>query len=191
MRTRAQCSEVWQGQEGELRPKSQAARPSARATIKTLDSPSPTTPEEPPDDPSHPVAAITELKRNPMATVSAGDGGWLFSTCNQPAFYCVPCQDSADGPGRPGAQHLAGCSRATGRNEVTLDGFELKFKEEALAEWRRLTARCARSSKKQLNPRARRQAIWPSTSLQDQIEASWLSAGMRSARRRDSGRSSQ
>ena len=38
-------------------------------------------------------ASISELKKNPMATVSAGDG---FSVAilnrNQPAFYCIPAE---------------------------------------------------------------------------------------------------
>ena len=39
------------------------------------------------------AASITELKRNPMATVSAGDGGPVaILNRNQPAFYCVPAK---------------------------------------------------------------------------------------------------
>lgn len=39
-----------------------------------------------------PVAAsITELKRDPMGTVSAGEGGPVaILNRNEPAFYCVP-----------------------------------------------------------------------------------------------------
>lgn len=41
-----------------------------------------------------PVAAsVTELKRDPMGTVSAGDGGPVaILNCNEPAFYCVPAK---------------------------------------------------------------------------------------------------
>lgn len=37
------------------------------------------------------TASISELKKNPMATVSSGDG-WPVAILNrnQPAFYCVP-----------------------------------------------------------------------------------------------------
>lgn len=36
-------------------------------------------------------ASISELKKNPMATVSAGDGFPVaILNHNQPAFYCVP-----------------------------------------------------------------------------------------------------
>lgn len=38
-------------------------------------------------------ASISELKRNPMATVSAGDGFPVaILNRNQPAFYCVPAE---------------------------------------------------------------------------------------------------
>jgi antitoxin StbD len=39
-----------------------------------------------------PVAAsVTELKRDPMGTVQAGDGGPVaILNRNEPAFYCVP-----------------------------------------------------------------------------------------------------
>ncbi len=38
-------------------------------------------------------ASVSELKKNPMATVSAGDGFpvAIFNR-NQPAFYCVPAE---------------------------------------------------------------------------------------------------
>ena len=38
-------------------------------------------------------ASISELKKNPMATVSAGDGfpGAILNR-NQPAFYCIPAE---------------------------------------------------------------------------------------------------
>ena len=36
-------------------------------------------------------ASVSELKKNPMATVSAGDGFPVaILNRNQPAFYCVP-----------------------------------------------------------------------------------------------------
>jgi antitoxin StbD len=39
------------------------------------------------------IASLSELKRNPMATVAAGEG---FSVAilnrNEPAFYCVPAK---------------------------------------------------------------------------------------------------
>lgn len=37
------------------------------------------------------AASITELKRDPMGTVSAGEGGAVaILNRNEPAFYCVP-----------------------------------------------------------------------------------------------------
>lgn len=37
------------------------------------------------------TASVTELKRDPMGTVSAGDGGAVaIMNRNEPAFYCVP-----------------------------------------------------------------------------------------------------
>jgi len=37
------------------------------------------------------AASITELKRNPMGTVAAGEGFPVaILTRNEPAFYCVP-----------------------------------------------------------------------------------------------------
>lgn len=39
------------------------------------------------------TASISELKKNPMATVSAGDGYPVaILNRNQPAFYCVPAE---------------------------------------------------------------------------------------------------
>ncbi len=38
-------------------------------------------------------ASITELKKNPMATVSSGDGFPVaVLNHNQPAFYCIPAE---------------------------------------------------------------------------------------------------
>ncbi|EEP1513890.1 type II toxin-antitoxin system Phd/YefM family antitoxin [Salmonella enterica] len=38
-------------------------------------------------------ASVSELKKNPMATVSAGDGHPVaILNRNQPAFYCVPAE---------------------------------------------------------------------------------------------------
>lgn len=38
-------------------------------------------------------ASISELKKNPMATVNAGDGYPVaILNRNQPAFYCVPAE---------------------------------------------------------------------------------------------------
>ena len=38
-------------------------------------------------------ASISELKKNPMATVSAGDGFPVaILNRNQPAFYCLPAE---------------------------------------------------------------------------------------------------
>lgn len=38
-------------------------------------------------------ASVSELKENPMATVSAGDGYPVaILNRNQPAFYCVPAE---------------------------------------------------------------------------------------------------
>ena len=37
------------------------------------------------------VASVSELKRNPMATVAAGEGATVaILNRNEPAFYCVP-----------------------------------------------------------------------------------------------------
>jgi antitoxin StbD len=37
------------------------------------------------------TASVFELKRNPMATVAAGDGfAVAILNTNEPAFYCVP-----------------------------------------------------------------------------------------------------
>ncbi len=39
------------------------------------------------------VASITELKRNPMGTVEAGEGFPVaILNRNEPAFYCVPAR---------------------------------------------------------------------------------------------------
>lgn len=43
------------------------------------------------------VATITELKRNPMATVDAGEGEVIaIMNRNEPAFYCVPIKAYED-----------------------------------------------------------------------------------------------
>lgn len=45
---------------------------------------------------AHPIfanvaASVSELKKNPMATVAAGDGAAVaILNRNEPAFYCVP-----------------------------------------------------------------------------------------------------
>lgn len=37
------------------------------------------------------VASVSELRRNPMATVAAGQGGPVaILSRNEPVFYCVP-----------------------------------------------------------------------------------------------------
>ena len=37
------------------------------------------------------AASVSELKRNPMATVAAGEGAAVaILNRNEPAFYCVP-----------------------------------------------------------------------------------------------------
>jgi antitoxin StbD len=47
---------------------------------------------------AHPIlaemtASVTELKRNPMGTVAAGEGFPVaILNRNEPAFYCVPAQ---------------------------------------------------------------------------------------------------
>ncbi len=42
---------------------------------------------------SNTAASITELKRNPMGTVAAGDGFPVaILNRNEPAFYCVPAK---------------------------------------------------------------------------------------------------
>ena len=39
------------------------------------------------------AASISELKRNPMGTVAAGDGFPVaILTRNEPAFYCIPAK---------------------------------------------------------------------------------------------------
>lgn len=39
------------------------------------------------------VASVTELKKNPMATVAAGEGFPVaILNRNAPAFYCIPAQ---------------------------------------------------------------------------------------------------
>jgi antitoxin StbD len=39
------------------------------------------------------TASVSELKRNPMATVAAGDGRAVaILNHNEPAFYCVPAK---------------------------------------------------------------------------------------------------
>lgn len=39
------------------------------------------------------TASITELKRNPMGTVNAGEGAPIaILNRNEPAFYCIPVQ---------------------------------------------------------------------------------------------------
>lgn len=40
------------------------------------------------------AASITDLKRNPMGTVAAGEGGAVaILNRNAPAFYCVPAEE--------------------------------------------------------------------------------------------------
>lgn len=40
------------------------------------------------------TASVTELKRNPMGTIAAGNGGAVaILNRNEPAFYCVPAQE--------------------------------------------------------------------------------------------------
>jgi antitoxin StbD len=39
------------------------------------------------------TASVSELKKNPMATVSSGDGNpVVILNRNQPAFYCIPAK---------------------------------------------------------------------------------------------------
>lgn len=39
------------------------------------------------------TASVTELKRDPMGTVSAGEGGAVaILNRNEPAFYCIPAK---------------------------------------------------------------------------------------------------
>lgn len=39
------------------------------------------------------TASVAELKENPLATVTAGEGGAVaILDHNQPAFYCVPAE---------------------------------------------------------------------------------------------------
>ena len=40
------------------------------------------------------TASVTELKKNPMGTVAAGEGQTVaILNRNQPAFYCVPADE--------------------------------------------------------------------------------------------------
>lgn len=40
------------------------------------------------------TASVTELKRNPMGTMAAGDGGAVaILNRNEPAFYCIPAAE--------------------------------------------------------------------------------------------------
>ncbi len=40
------------------------------------------------------TASITELKKNPMGTVAAGEGAAVaILNRNEPAFYCVPAEE--------------------------------------------------------------------------------------------------
>ncbi len=40
------------------------------------------------------TASVTELKKNPMGTVAAGEGQTVaILNRNQPAFYCVPVEE--------------------------------------------------------------------------------------------------
>jgi len=42
---------------------------------------------------SNTTASVSELKKNPMATVNAGDGFPVaILNRNQPAFYCIPAE---------------------------------------------------------------------------------------------------
>jgi antitoxin StbD len=39
------------------------------------------------------IASVSDLKRNPMGTVKAGEGGVVaIRPRNEPAFYCVPAE---------------------------------------------------------------------------------------------------
>ncbi len=39
------------------------------------------------------IASVSDLKRNPMGTVKAGEGGAVaILNRNEPAFYCVPAE---------------------------------------------------------------------------------------------------
>lgn len=43
------------------------------------------------------TASVSELKRDPMGTVAAGDGGAVvILNRNEPAFYCVPAKTFED-----------------------------------------------------------------------------------------------
>ncbi|NOX73737.1 MAG: plasmid stabilization protein [Alphaproteobacteria bacterium] len=40
------------------------------------------------------TASVTDLKRNPMGTVAAGEGAAVaILNRNEPAFYCVPAEE--------------------------------------------------------------------------------------------------
>ncbi len=43
---------------------------------------------------AHVTASVTELKRNPMGTMAAGNGAAVaILNRNEPAFYCVPADE--------------------------------------------------------------------------------------------------
>ena len=43
---------------------------------------------------AHVTASVTELKRNPMGTMAAGNGGAVaILNRNEPAFYCIPAAE--------------------------------------------------------------------------------------------------
>uniref|UniRef100_E6PN43 Antitoxin n=1 Tax=mine drainage metagenome TaxID=410659 RepID=E6PN43_9ZZZZ len=43
------------------------------------------------------TASVSELRKNPMGTVAAGDGGPVaILNRNQPAFYCIPAAAYVD-----------------------------------------------------------------------------------------------
>ncbi|WP_255144487.1 type II toxin-antitoxin system Phd/YefM family antitoxin [Synechococcus sp. EJ6-Ellesmere] len=92
------------------------------------------------------AVSISEHKKNPMATVAAGEGMTVaVLNRNEPALYCVPArayeelmdlvEDLELGP-------IADARLADGQEPVrsALMPFEWAFHPEALREWRKLTS---------------------------------------------------
>lgn len=72
-------------------------------------------------------ASVSELKKNPMATVSAGDGFPVaILNRNQPAFYCVPAELYEQMLDANDDQELGRLARERGQqplHDVDLDAF--------------------------------------------------------------------
>lgn len=71
--------------------------------------------------------SVSELKKNPMATVSDGDGFPVaILNRNQPAFYCVPAELYEQMPDAIDDEELGRLARERGQqplHDVDLDAF--------------------------------------------------------------------